>query len=92
MNDIIAQPEPDALTAALLAAGFTVAGGRAGGYTRLHWPHTRDGRDWSVLVPLDKTAGDYDLMMEAVLGELGKLAQIGRTAQAVLDGLGTYAA
>jgi hypothetical protein len=82
-----AWPDPQDLIDALTAAGFTVAGGRTGGYTRLNWPHTRDGGPWSVLVPLDRTACDYDLMMEAVVGELRLVAARGRTAQAALDAL-----
>ncbi len=80
-------PDPQDLIDALTAAGFTVAGGCSGGYTRLNWPETRDGRPWSVLVPLDRTADVYDLMMKNALGELRLVAGIGRTAQEVLDAL-----
>jgi hypothetical protein len=73
--------DPQQLVTALLAAGWTDRGGRAGLYRRLGWP--RDERR-SVLVPLDRDYGDFPDLMAAVLGELEETAQLGEDAAAVL--------
>lgn len=80
-------PTPPQLIAALRAAGFTVAGGREGWYVRFRWPETRDGRDASMLVPLDSQFADYVDGIRGTVGELELVARIGRTAQAALDHL-----
>ncbi len=84
-----AYPDPQDVIAALTAAGFTVVASAAGLYTRLHWPQTHDGRARSVLVPLDGTFADYADRMDEILSELRHVAEIGRTAQTVLDALTT---
>ncbi len=76
--------QPDDLVAALLAAGWTTAGGQAGKYTRLNWPITPDGRPRSAIVPLDPSFGDYGDLLNGTLAELTLLAQLGALAGQVL--------
>ncbi len=83
-----ALPDPEQLIAALLAAGFCDAGGRAGLYRRMRWPKTRDGRDASLIVPLDLSYADARDMLEGAVGELRLVAEIGRIADAALAELG----
>ncbi|HWH01660.1 MAG TPA: hypothetical protein VNV66_20620 [Pilimelia sp.] len=44
------------------------------------------------MAPLDPTAGDYEHLLGAVLAELEHAAQVGATAQRVLDGIQPAAA
>ncbi len=79
--------DPHTLIDVLRQVGFIDRGGRSGVYVRLQWPETRDGRQASVIVPLDAGYADYLPGIEAVLGELELLARIGRVGQAALDRL-----
>lgn len=78
--------EPLRLIEALLAAGWTEAGRRTGVYIRLHWPEPSP-RNRSLVIPLDRAAGDYDDLLGDALAELDYAHQLGVTAGAVLESL-----
>lgn len=61
--------DPAALVAHLTAAGFPIEGRRAGEYVRFGWP-SHSPPSWSLLVPLDQTAPEFDSLWQAVLNEL----------------------
>ncbi|WP_033338872.1 hypothetical protein [Catenuloplanes japonicus] len=81
--------EPQQLIAALVTHGWIEAGRRAGLYVRLRQPGS--DRQRSIVVPLDPTFGDYEVLLAEVLGELEDAAQLGVRAQAVLGGIGVDA-
>lgn len=74
------------LVAALTAAGWTVAGERAGAYVRMAWP-TGSGheRGTSLVVPLDDTAPEYAGLLAAARAELLRIARRGEAARCALD-------
>ncbi|WP_344172746.1 hypothetical protein [Pilimelia columellifera] len=63
-------------------AGWRKVGGRSGAYVRLAEP---DSERHHVLVPVDPTAGDYQDLIDATVGDLRHRAETGRRAQLVLD-------
>lgn len=75
--------DPQGLVAAMEAAGFLPIGGREGTYARMQWPAGGLMHHW-VLVPLDKSAGDFADLMDAALAELTLVATSGRVAGEVL--------
>jgi hypothetical protein len=80
-----ADVDPGQLIEALRAAGWHVAGARAGVYTRLYWPGETAPRGRTLLILEDTTAPEFDQMMGGALRELADAADTGRAADAVLD-------
>jgi hypothetical protein len=76
----VVETTPDRLIAALTAAGWVEVGRRAGVYVRLRYAE----HDPSLLVPLDPTAPEHEVMMGAVLMQLERLAQVGLAADRAL--------
>lgn len=79
--------DPVQLVAALTAAGWHPAGGRAGVYARLRWPGETHPRGRSTVVPLEPAYGDFADLMRCTLLELIDVADLGRRADKVLDAL-----
>jgi hypothetical protein len=71
----------DAAIVALTAAGWRVAGQRAGAYVRLLPP----GSPESVLIPLDPDAPDYASAMAVAVARLREMAVWGQAAFTVLE-------
>lgn len=69
------------MVAALKAAGFTVAGQRAGQYVRMGWPGSDPGRG-SLLVPVDDTAPEPEFaeLLALVKAQLLAAARRGEAA------------
>ena len=66
--------DPQKLLDLLVGDGWTPVGGRTGAYTRVS-PPANWGQDvlrdsWSLLVPLDRSAPDYPMLMQAAISEL----------------------
>jgi hypothetical protein len=80
-----ADVDPGRLIEALRAAGWHVAGARAGVYTRLYWPGETAPRGRTLLILEDTTAPEFDQMMGGALRELADAADTGRAADTVLD-------
>lgn len=75
-------PDPNAVVTALLANGWTTAGGEKGKYVRLANPPGWPGK--SITVPVDESAADFGILMEDVLTELADGDLNGRRAAAVM--------
>jgi hypothetical protein len=75
--------DPQAVVAAMAAAGWEQAGGRADCYVRLRWP----GGQRTMIVPLRPDCADYGDLMGAVLAELARSAVEGARSRRVLDAL-----
>ena len=67
----------------MIAESWQIVGGRTGIYTRLRRPD-QPQREASLMVPLDRTAGDYLDLMTSVVLTLRDTAQLGQRAAGVL--------
>lgn len=76
--------DPQTVVAALEAAGFTTVAVRAGVYVRMAWPN-RTVAQSSLVVPLDKTAPEYDTMLGSLVSALHGVAAAGDAAHHVLE-------
>lgn len=78
--------DPEQLVAALETVGYQRAHRQpgAGGYVRLARPGETPPRG-SLLIPTDRTAGDYVDLMASVVGDLEDVAQRGEDAATVLS-------
>jgi hypothetical protein len=74
---------PQAVVAAMTAAGWEQAGGRVDHYVRLCWP----GSQRTTVVPLRPDDPEYGDLMGAVMAELAQAAADGARARRVLDAL-----
>jgi len=77
--------DPALLERALRGQGWRVAGFRKGLYARLWWPGEHSPRGRSLIVPLDRTAPDFDTTMAGTLMELADAADLGGRADSVLN-------
>jgi len=78
---------PADLIAALTAYGWDVVGARAGEYTRLAITDGSRPRHMLV-VPLDESAPEFELMMSQLLAHLAQLMVDGQAARQVLRQVG----
>lgn len=85
--DIISPLDPERVVAALIAAGWSVAGKREGAYVRLVGPGESIGCGRSLLVPLNPENADHQELMDAALMELVGDVRRGRAAMRVLYSL-----
>jgi hypothetical protein len=75
--------DPEKLTASLIEAGFTLQGVRANVAFRLRWPQG-SGVPGSLIVPLDRSAPDYDELMDCALAMLRNFVRSGQDVFAAL--------
>ena len=73
--------DPARIIDALRTEGWEIAGHKYGVYVRLAWP---DDKDRSLLVPLDKTAPEFEELLRAALGQLETATLTGQAATRAL--------
>lgn len=81
--------DPRLFLAALTGAGWSTAGGRTGGYTRLYWPGETAPRGRTIHVSEDRTAPEHESMIASAVTELVDAALVGDAADQVLTALAT---